>query len=178
MSRAPAPLGLLLVGLLAAGCAGAPPFARRAEAPAAPPEVQVVEGSGAARPMPRPAAGAPGAPRPPAPPAGARTAAAFDTTSEDERAAARAAAPAEGRALGVTIASLGAPAEPGFWLRTGLVQAPARGRVVVRATGAAALVDLLPSGGVPGAGSQLSLPAFRLLGLPLTALPELEVFAF
>jgi hypothetical protein len=49
--------------------------------------------------------------------------------------------------------------------------------VVVAATGAEAQVELLPSGGAPGSGSQLSLPAFRLLGLPLTALPELEVFA-
>jgi hypothetical protein len=166
----------LLLCCLAAGCGGQG-LPGREPAGAAPAfEGAVVEGTGAARPMPRPDRGA-AAPALRPPPQGGRTAAAFDTTSEAERAAARAPAPAGGRLLGATIASLGSPAEPGFWLRTPLVQAPARGRVVVAATGAEAQVELLPSGGAPGSGSQLSLPAFRLLGLPLTALPELEVFA-
>jgi len=36
---------------------------------------------------------------------------------------------------------------------------------------------LRPSGGEPGAGSQISLAAMRLLDAPLTGLLELSVFA-
>jgi hypothetical protein len=110
-----------------------------------------------------------------APPAGARTAAALDTTTAAERSAAAAAVPDGGRLVGTAVVALGAPAEPGFWLRTPLAEARGRGRVVLPATGAAVLVDLVPA---PAGPSQLSLPAFRLLGLPLTALPEVEVYAF
>jgi hypothetical protein len=122
---------------------------------------------------PRPSARPVGVP----PPAGARTAAAFDTTTQAERAAAQ-AAPASGtRALGTTIASLGSPAEPGFWLRTALVTAITPGVVIHTPTGARLRLELRPSGGVAGSGSQLSLPAFRAMNLPLTGLPELQVEA-
>lgn len=118
--------------------------------------------------------------RPPAdvrPPSGARTPASFDTTTTEERTAAM-AAPAQGsRILGTTIASLGAPAEPGFWLRTPLVTAITPGRVTHAASGATLRVELRPSGGASGSGSQLSLPAFRAMNLPLTGLPELRVEA-
>jgi len=48
----------------------------------------------------------------------------------------------------------------------------------VRTDGGGALrVELRPSGAPPGAGSQLSLAAFRALDVPLTQLLPLEVFA-
>ncbi|WP_281968117.1 hypothetical protein [Roseovarius nanhaiticus] len=110
------------------------------------------------------------------PPPGARTAEEFDTTSEADKVAA--AAPATGgRDLGLTIASLGAPGEPGFWLKTPLVNAPGPGRVVYPANGKSVKVDLIPLDGAPGAGSRMSLAALRVLEAPLTGLPELRVFA-
>lgn len=100
--------------------------------------------------------------------------AALDTTSAAERAEATAPV-AGGTSLGQTIASLGDPTEAGFWLRTPLVSAPAKGRVVA-AGGASVAVDLLPLEGAPGAGSQISLSALRVLGIALTDLPELSVY--
>ncbi|WP_272007106.1 hypothetical protein [Roseovarius sp. ZX-A-9] len=104
----------------------------------------------------------------------AQTAEALDTTSAAEKAAAQAAS--GGRDLGVTIASLGAPAEPGFWLKTPLVREPGKGRVRHGATGKSVQVDLIPIDGPKTAGSRLSLAAMRLLGVPLTSLPELRVY--
>lgn len=108
-------------------------------------------------------------------PQGVRTADAFDTTTQAERVAALAPPARQGRDLGTTIASLGAPGEPGFWLRTPLVSAPVQGRVSHAPSGASLAVELRPSGGAQGSGSQLSLPAFRAMDLPLTSLPELRV---
>lgn len=106
---------------------------------------------------------------------GRLTAEGFDMTTPAERAAARAAG--GGVPVGRTVASLGAPQEQGFWLRTGLVTAEGPGRVRVAGSDASVSVTLRPSGGSASAGSQLSLAAFRALDLPLTALPTLEVFA-
>ena len=117
-------------------------------------------------PQPRPVAGA----TPAVAPQAARTAAAFDTTTAAEKAAAR-AAPATGAELGRVVVSLGNPAEPGFWLRSGLVTAPRPGTVRL-ASGATAQVDLLP---LAGGGAQLSLAAYRALGLGLTDLPQVTV---
>jgi len=111
-----------------------------------------------------------------APPSGARTAEDFDTTSEEERSAARSAARAGAVDLGVTIASLGAPGEPGFWLKTPLVDAPGKGRVDYPAKGTSAAVDLIPLDAARGAGSQMSLSAMRLIEADLTGLPEIRVF--
>lgn len=120
------------------------------------------------RPMPRPGAEAPIS-------ATGRTADALDTTSAEERA--QAAAPTAGGArLGTTVASLGNPAEQGFWLETPLVSAPTQGRVVLPATGMSVKVELRPIPGDPGAGSRLSLAAMRLLGVALTDLPTIEVW--
>ena len=129
---------------------------------------------GQTRPKPRPSE-ASGARRPPA---GARTAEAFDTTTQDERIAAvqEAKSQAQATRLGVTIASLGAPSEAGIWLKTPLVDAPAKGRVDDPASGASVAVDLVPLDAPRGAGSQLSLAAMRLLGVGLTELPEVEVY--
>ena len=110
----------------------------------------------------------------PVPPA-ARTVEQFDTTTEAQRSAASGGG-AGGRDLGVTITSLGAPGEPGFWLKTPLVNAPAKGRVVYPQTGKSAQVDLIPIDGPKTAGSRMSLSAMRLIGAPFTGLPEIRVF--
>jgi len=107
-----------------------------------------------------------------APPALATTAEQFDTTTTAERAAALSKPAGTEKRLGVTIASLGNPAEPGLWLETPLVTTPVAGRLVTD-TGKSAAVDLRPSG---GSGSRISLAAMRLLGLTLTDLPELTVY--
>ncbi len=122
------------------------------------------------RPVPRPGEGAQ------APPRDAVTVEQFDTTSAADRAAAAdAQAVAHEVNLGVTIASLGSPAKPGFWLETPLVDAPAKGRVVAE-NGEAVLVDLVPLDAPDGAGSRISLAALRLLGVGLTGLHEMTVF--
>ena len=109
------------------------------------------------------------------PPATARTEEQFDTTTVEERAAASAPVVASAeRDLGVTIVSLGNPAQPGFWLETPLVSAPAKGRVLYPATGESVQVDLIP---ISDGGSRMSLPAMRLLGVLLTDLAEVQVFS-
>jgi len=160
------PILILALVPAMAGCAMLRPAAT---APDPGPEVQAVLAD-----TPRPAA-RPGAQPALRPPAGARTAEALDTTTPEQREAALRPA-AGGRVLGRTIASLGDPTEPGFWLLTPLVSAAAPGRVR-SAAGAAVGVELRPSGGAPGSGSRLSLAAFRALELGLTDLPELEVLA-
>ncbi len=113
---------------------------------------------------------------PPPPPVTAVTAEQFDTTTQEDRAAAVVAAGDTGdQALGTTIASLGPPTEPGIWLKTPLVTVLKPGRVTYQGT--SINIELRPSGGAPGSGSQISLAAMRLIAAPLTGLPELTVFA-
>jgi len=113
-----------------------------------------------------------------APPATATSVEEFDTTSTAERAAATEVSVSAGeRSLGRTVASLGSPTEPGFWLKTPLVQVETQGRVVYNATGKSVQVTLIPIDGPTTAGSRMSLPALRLLEAPLTGLPEVDVFA-
>jgi hypothetical protein len=133
-------------------------------------DADLAPAAGQVRPMPRPGgASMPGA--------GAVTAEQFDTTTEAERAAAL-AGPVGGEArVGRTVATLGNPADPGFWLETPLVSTARPGRVVAVATGESVQVELRPIEGDPGAGSRISLPALRLLGVGLTGLHELDVFA-
>lgn len=102
-----------------------------------------------------------------------KTAAALDTTTVAQKEAALAApAAVSERELGRVAVSLGSPAEPGIWLRSPLVTAPGKGRVVT-ADGTSVAVDLLPG----ASGAQLSLAAFRALGLGLTDLPSVTVYA-
>lgn len=110
------------------------------------------------------------------PSAQAQTADEFDTTTEAQKEAARATPVSKEVALGTTIASLGSPSEPGFWLKTPLVSQARSGRVRFADTGKSAQVELRPIEGPGTAGSQLSLSAFRLIEAPLTALVELDVF--
>ncbi|MDB6454333.1 hypothetical protein [Falsirhodobacter sp. 20TX0035] len=102
----------------------------------------------------------------------ARPAESLDLTSEAERQRALATTPDPGaKALGEAVVTLGNAAEPGFWLRSSLVKSVGKGRVEVN--GKSVAVDLLP-----GAGSaQLSLAGYRALDLPLTALPQVTVYA-
>ena len=114
---------------------------------------------------------------PPPPPEAARTVEEFDTTTAEDRAAAVAAPVEAGETLlGTTIASLGSPTVPGIWIETPLVTALTMGRVEDAASGASVALELRPSGGEEGSGSQISLAALRLLEVPLTALPELRVY--
>jgi hypothetical protein len=109
-----------------------------------------------------------------APPAGASTVSALDTTSAEAKAEALATPANTGKevALGETPVSLGNVTEGGLWLRSALVKTAGPGRVVT-ASGASLLVDLIPGDGA----AQLSLSAFRALGLSLTDLPKVTIFA-
>lgn len=110
-------------------------------------------------------------------PEGARTIEDFDTTDDAARNAAVAgAADAGARRLGRTIATLGSAAEPGIWIKTPLVDGVVEGRADNPSAGTSIAVELRPAGGDPGAGSQVSLAAMRLLEAPLTGLPELILF--
>lgn len=111
----------------------------------------------------------------PPPPKNATTVADFDTTSQADRDAAVTTVAAAQTRLGTTVASLGSPTEPGIWLKTPLVTTLTAGRVTYQ--GNAINIELRPSGGAAGSGSQISLAAMRLLEAPLTGLPELTVFA-
>jgi len=158
----------VILGILLSGCAQVEGLFDRERGPSEP------QAAAPATDQPRPE------PRPDASllSGAARTPEAFDTTTEAERRAARAdaaSATAGATDLGTTIASLGAPGEPGFWLRTPLVDSPAKGRLDYPAKGTSVVVDLIPLEAEKGAGSQISLAAMRLLEADLTGLPELRV---
>lgn len=156
------PLVLLSAGLVLNGCSQ-PIFGGLFERPA--------EEAAAEVPAPDTEEAAPIAPPPPV---GATTAEEFDTTSAEDRAAALAEPVTQEQAiLGRTSATLGDPADPGIWLKTPLVTEVAQGRVSWE--GQEITVELRPSGGEPGSGSQISLAAMRLLGAPLTAIIEVDV---
>ncbi len=101
-----------------------------------------------------------------------QSAAALDQTTAAEKAAAAAVPAGSERMLGTAVVGLGSPAEQGFWIKSALIAAPAKGRVQL-ASGASVNVDLLPGTG----GALLSLAAFRALGLGLTDLPEVTIYA-
>ncbi len=112
-----------------------------------------------------------------APPPDATTEEAFDTTTVEERLAAASAAPETGaERLGTTVASLGSPTAPGFWLETPLVDTLREGRVEAE-NGKTANLELRPIDGPSTAGSRISLPALRVLEVGLTGLHNLTVFA-
>lgn len=78
--------------------------------------------------------------------------------------------------LGTTLATLGDATVAGLWLETPLVTAPGPG-LVTAADGTSAEVQLIPSGGLEGSGSRLSLAAMQALGLSLTDIAEVTVEA-
>lgn len=153
-------LAAVILGL-GAGVSGCARDGRPSDAVLAPAEGQL-------RPMPRP--GSTGGPA-----TGAVTVDQFDTTTPQERAAALAGG-GGGAAIGRTVATLGNPADPGFWLETPLVDTVRSGRVVAVASGKAVQVELRPIEADPGAGSRISLPALRLLEVGLAGLHELDVY--
>lgn len=157
-------LPALLVITLFAGCADfSAPFGGKPASPG----TSALDAA-----TPQQAARLPGLAAPPPKP-GARTAAALDTTTPAQRAAAVNAPKTGGeRALGRVSVALGNVTEPGFWLRGAVVKTAGAGRVVT-ASGASVQVELLPGMGA----AQLSLAAYRALGLGLTDLPEVTVFA-
>jgi hypothetical protein len=103
---------------------------------------------------------------------GAATAEALDQSTPEEVAAATAPPAGGERELGTVVVALGSPAEQGFWIKTPLAVVAGKGRVET-ADGKSVNVDLQPGTG----GALLSLAAFRALGLGLTDLPEVTVFA-
>ncbi|WP_298431094.1 D-galactarate dehydratase [uncultured Jannaschia sp.] len=151
-----------LLALILAGCAQIPFLNRGASTStgSAPTEV----------PAPLPAGSATAPDTVVAPPrAVTASAAALDTVSEEQKAAARAeaaAAPAGGE-LGTVTVALGDPADPGLWVKSDLVSADTPGTVRT-GDGDAIAVTLRPLGS--DGGAQISLPALRALGLPLTGL--------
>ena len=117
-------------------------------------------------------------PTPPPPPPTARTVEQFDTTTQEDRAEALAVEEPAGEALlGTTNVSLGSPADPGIWLKTPLVTELSEGRVEYPSNGNTVNIELRPSGGSAGSGSQMSLAAMRLLEIPLTDLADVQVFS-
>lgn len=106
----------------------------------------------------------------------ARTAEEFNTTTAAQRNEAARPTTTGERKLGNTIASLGDPTQPGFWIKTPLVTATGKGRIRNPANGRSARVELVPLAGPASGGSQVSLPALQLIGVSLTDLPSIEVF--
>ncbi|WP_238991854.1 D-galactarate dehydratase [Gemmobacter caeruleus] len=157
--------GAGVLALALAGCAGGLPFGRGGAAAPAPQNSPVPPAD------PAPQVSLPELAAPPPRP-GARTAETLDTTTPEQRAAATATpAPAAEAALGRVSVTLGDPTAPGFWLKSGLVSSVRPG--LVKTTGGQTVqVELQPGDGA----AQLSLAAFRALGLSLTDLPEVEVF--
>jgi len=109
------------------------------------------------------------------PAAEARTVEEFDTTTQAQRDAMRQVPQVAEEQLGRTVASLGDPADPGFWAVTPLVAKVGPGRLVDPKTGFSVMVELRPRAG--DGGTEVSLPALRALGVPLTALPEIVVYS-
>ncbi|SLN49138.1 hypothetical protein ROA7450_02422 [Roseovarius albus] len=114
----------------------------------------------------------------PPPPKDASSVEEFDTTTATARAEAVKEAETSNGAkfLGNTIASLGAPTEPGIWMKTSLVKSQVKGRVDYPAKGTSVVVELVPLEASKGAGSQISLAAMRLIEADLTGLPEVKVY--
>ena len=97
----------------------------------------------------------------------------LDTTTAAERAEALATPAAAGeQKLGTVVVALGPPAEQGLWLKTSLVAKVVEGRIET-AGGKSLTLELRPGTG----GALLSLAGFQALGLSLTDLPEVTVFA-
>lgn len=79
--------------------------------------------------------------------------------------------------LGLTVASLGSPTEPGHWIKTPLVTEETAGRAVSVKTGKSVALRLIPIAGEAGSGSRISLLSMQSLGHALTDLAELRLSA-
>ncbi|NNJ67081.1 MAG: D-galactarate dehydratase [Boseongicola sp.] len=107
----------------------------------------------------------------PAPPPDARRVDEFDTTTEEQRAAALETSN-DGVLLGEEVLSLGDPGRSGFWVETPLVATVGEGRIALKDGSREVEVVLFP-----GTGSgRISLAAMRLLEVPLTSLVEVNIY--
>lgn len=174
--------GLALIVLALGGCSGQLPFLKSPnkspEIPVCDPEVSEclpinIPDENTLRPRARPGSGHAG----PGLISGARPEELDTTTKAEVDAATTITADAAERKLGTTIASLGDVSVPGFWMQTPLVAAEINGRVTWADNDNSVNLTLKPKEGANAGGSQISLAALRALGIPLTALPELIVFA-
>ncbi len=102
----------------------------------------------------------------------AKSAASLDQASAAEKQAAVAQTSAPEQKLGTAVVALGSPAEPGFWVKSAVIKTAGKGRVMTT-NGRSVNVDLIPS----TAAASLSFSAFRALGLGLTDLPDVTIFA-
>ena len=143
---------VVFAGLFLFGCGGGEGLFKQPKMPEQPPVVAVQPDESVIRPRLRPADRATGSVAKPVPVA---------RPEQD---------------LGETIVALGLLDRGGLWLRTPLVTAEVKGRVYYDKTGTAANVLLLPLQGENTAGSQLSLAAMQVLGIPLTELAKVQVF--
>ena len=167
---------IVVLGLFISGCSQLSVRPQQSVAADVP---DVLASNTVARPRPRPSGGPVAQTAQGRVPENARTVEQFDTTTAEERATAtgKATGGAGEKRLGSTIASLGDPAQGGFWLKTPLVETAGTGRLQYPANGKSVRVDLIPIDGPKTGGSRISLAAIRALGTPLTGLPELVVYA-
>ncbi len=100
------------------------------------------------------------------------SAAALDGATAADTQAALAPTGQAGQSLGTAVVALGSPADQGFWVKSPLIKVAGKGRVVTSG-GQSVNVELRPGSG----GALLSLSAFRALGLGLTDLPEVTIYA-
>jgi hypothetical protein len=155
-------ISVIFASVLLAGCAV---LERPAPVPDAEPEIVPTEGDSGLRPLARPNRVA-----------DASAAADIPVTGSAIPDATLPPPAGASGTLGRTIASLGDPGEGGMWLDTPLVDVQRPGQVSYN--GNVVALTLRPSGGAPGAGSEISLRAMQALGAPITELVEITVEAF
>jgi hypothetical protein len=98
--------------------------------------------------------------------------AALDQATAEQKQAAVAKTGVPEQKLGTAVVALGNPVDQGFWVKAAVIKTAGKGRVVT-ANGASVNVDLIPATGA----ASLSFSAFRALGLGLTDLPEVTIYA-
>ena len=86
------------------------------------------------------------------------------------------AKPSGPRTLGDVVVALGDPTDQGLWVKTALVSSDTPGRIVT-ASGATLALTLRPLEAGASGGAQISLPALRELGLPITGLTSVTLVA-
>lgn len=104
-------------------------------------------------------------------------AAALDVATEKERSiAVQSVAKSELKLLGDAIATLGNPAETGFWAKTSLVKVQTQGRITFETAGTSVNVTLYPRDGEE-TGVEVSLSALRTLKAPLAGLNTVQIYS-
>lgn len=104
-------------------------------------------------------------------------AAALDIATDTQRKEATdSVAESDLRLLGTAVATLGNPAETGFWVKTSLVSTQTQGRITFVETGESVNVTLIARDG-DGEGAEVSLSALRTLNAPLAGLIKIEIYS-